>query len=78
MKGRFIEFIEIPSEMDKGDFSTFKRGDGTHGIIYCCPTCGGVSAGTDKHNFDEKTLSCKPSLIHKCGFHKTLTNGVYT
>ena len=49
----------------------------SYGIIYCCPECGKTSAGTDNHMFDMNTNSCKPSLVHECGFHKTLTNGEY-
>ncbi len=77
MRGRYIDSEVDTSQFIKGDFACFKRSNGTRGIIYCCPQCGKVSAGTDKHIFNGITMSCTPSLVHECGWHKTLTNGEY-
>jgi len=73
LKGNLVN--KDTDSMVKGDYMPFERSDGTVGIIYCCPQCGEVSAGTDNHILNMETESCKHSLVHKCGFHKTLTNG---
>lgn len=64
-------------KMNKGEYMPYSRKNGTIGIIYCCPQCGEASGGTDNHILNVETKSCKPSLVHICGWHKTLDNGNY-
>ncbi|MCH8904813.1 MAG: hypothetical protein IIA45_12980 [Bacteroidetes bacterium] len=71
-------FIKDGSKVkNKGEYSRFDRSDGSKGLIYCCPQCGEVSGGTDKHKFNDEGDSVTPSIIHKCGWHGYLENNVF-
>lgn len=54
------------------------RTDGKKELMFRCPGCGDISASrTGNHIYNPKTNSIRPSVICPCGFHKTLTNGVW-
>lgn len=75
-----MEAIRIDSGKDvsrPGEYSVFSRADKSRGIIYCCPQCGEVSAGTDKHRYNGETESLTPSIVHACGWHGWLRNGKF-
>lgn len=54
------------------------RKDGKKELIFRCPQCKEIyGSKTGNHIFNPDTISIRPSIICRCGFHKTLTNGIW-
>ena len=82
MKANLVD-IEVLEEMQPGDVMSFNKVltsglEIKKGIIYCCPKCGETSAGTENHEFNISTMNVKPSIIHRCGYHGYLKDGIFT
>ena len=45
-------------------------------LMFRCPKCNQVTI-TGGHSYNRETNSITPSVVHTCGFHKTLTNGIW-
>ena len=48
----------------------------SYGLHMCCPQCGKSTTGPHKYNKETKSLT--PSIVHSCGYHGYLTNGMFT
>lgn len=67
-----------------GDAFEYKDSNNIIKLCWCCPKCGKPTATANGHNhdWDPKTKSLTPSIVHDvelggCGYHGFLTNGVF-
>jgi hypothetical protein len=68
-----------PDDLLQDEGILVSRPDGKFELMFRCPKCNRISASkTGNHIYNPKTNSIKPSVICPCGFHKTLTNGVWS
>ena len=66
---------KLPEELLPNEVIVYVRNDETFGLIMRCPKCNQVTTGSHKYNKETKSLT--PSLVHPCGYHGHLKNGVF-
>jgi len=65
-----------------GDASEYTKDNRIY-IVWVCPKCGDQTASKTGHNWNRKTETLSPSIVHNvklggCGYHGWLKNGVFT
>lgn len=75
---KIVNGLKDWNELDLDEGFIVDRSDGKKELLFRCPNCWQIYASkTGNHIYDPKTNSINPSVICPCGFHKTLTNGVW-
>lgn len=75
-----IKFViandKYPDELQKGEGIEVDC-DSKMNLILGCPACGKSSYGSN-HVYHPETKTVTPSIVHVCGWHGYLKNGIFS